>query len=175
MAGNRRWIIGLIRLTIKEAEAAIAMLGPWVDFSEIFPLSFPAEPSQRHTLPSTADRAADPDPRLRSRDASEEHAAGRSILPRDSASGFASCVRPWCWGQFSDGAGMKPSWDDYPPATSRPSMTGNPQNAQSGKWKLFSILLTGAFSLPSLGAFFPWLKADLAAQVSAAYTAPDIC
>lgn len=44
----------------------------------------------------------------------------------------------------------------------------NPPNAQCNKCKLFSIRLTGAFSFPSLGAFFPWLKAYPAEQVTAA-------
>ena len=47
-------------------------------------------------------------------------------------------------------------------------MTYNPPNAQCNKCKLFFIRLTGAFSFPSLGAFFPWLKAYPAEEVTAA-------
>ena len=75
---------------------------------------------------------------------------------------------------FPNSAGIKSPLDFYPLANIRPSMTWNPPNAAYNKWQLFSIILTRAFSFPSLGAFFPWLKAYAAEQVSAAYTAPDI-
>ena len=103
------------------------------------------------------------------------HAAGRNILSRDLASCFAPHVRP-------SGQETEVRSSGYllhhrnkffprlltPLPISRPSMTYNPPNAQCNKCKLFSIRLTGAFSFPSLGAFFPWLKAYPAKQVTAA-------
>lgn len=103
------------------------------------------------------------------------HAAGRNILSRDSASCFGPHVRSS--GQEiearSSGCLLHHRNKFFPRLLtplpiSRPSMTYNPPNAQCNKCKLFSIRLTGAFSFPSLGAFFPWLKAYPAKQVTAA-------
>lgn len=76
---------------------------------------------------------------------------------------------------FYDSGGIESSLDFQLPANIQTIYhTWNPQNAEWKKWKLFSCILTGAFSFPSLEAFFPWLKVFPAEQVSAAYTVPDI-
>lgn len=158
------------------------MLGPWAHFLELSPISLSSRAPSRHTLPSTGWLGCGPRSQALEQGCLGWARCWRKHPPkRFSIWLCTTCEASWAGdrGQiiwlFSDSTRIKSSLDVYLPANIRPSMTWNPPNAEYNKWKLFSIILTGAFSFPSLGAFFPWLKAYPAEQVAAAYTAPDIC
>lgn len=160
------------------------MLSPWVHFAEISPLSF----TSRALLKAHPDQYGQSG-------LGAQLFGSRMLMPpictilaetspQESASCFAPHVRPlrqeaeprssiWLSPLVQEEIRPRAFTHPHLPPISRPSMTWNPRKPKCNK-SLFSIILTGASSFPSLAAFFPWLTPCPTEQISAAYTAPDI-